>query len=59
MTPVSESEQLRSTVCDGGKFPAGCWQRVGRLADVVDELSVDVFGGPEGVSTYVPRIGAI
>jgi hypothetical protein len=52
-------ESLRSTVPVGAKFTGGRWRVVGRLADVLEELSVDVFGGPEGVRSFVPRIGGV
>jgi hypothetical protein len=57
MAPLLGVDGLRSSVPSGAKFPgAGRWRVVGRLADVVEALSVDVFGGPEGVRSFVPDI---
>jgi hypothetical protein len=56
MAPVLEVV-ARSTVPAGAKFAGGRWRLVGRLADVVEALSVDVFGGVEGLTTYYPRVG--
>jgi hypothetical protein len=58
MTPVDlDASGPRSTVPVGAKFAGGRWRQVARLVDVVDDLSVDVFGDDErGFVTYFPRI---
>ena len=55
---VAEVQRVRiaSGVAGGGKFGGGRWRRVGPWVDVVEESAVDVFGGPEGLTTYYPQI---
>jgi hypothetical protein len=48
-------DALRSRVPDG-RFELNNWRVVGRLADLIEQASVDVYGGPEGFVSYPPRI---